>query len=62
LAATATTLRQGILLLLFYSLGMGAPFLLLGLGINQCSKVLKWLRPHLGKLEIGTGIVLILVG
>jgi len=23
---------------------------------------LKWLKPHLGKIEIGTGVVLILVG
>src|SRR5438874_4820472 len=46
LAATAATLQQGVLLLLFYSLGMGLPFLLLGLGLNQVSRVLKWLRPH----------------
>ncbi len=62
LAAAAATLRQGVLLLLFYSLGMGLPFLLLGLGVNQLSSVLHWLRPHLGKIEVGTGIVMILVG
>src|SRR6266705_271898 len=44
LAPTATTLRQGVLLLLFYSLGMGLPFVLLGLGLNQLSSVLHWLR------------------
>ncbi len=62
LAATATTLRQGVLLLLFYSLGMGVPFLLLGLGLNQISGVLKWLKPYLGKIEVATGVVLMLVG
>src|SRR5947209_17367862 len=62
LAATAGTLQQGVLLLLFYSLGMGLPFLLLGLGLNQMSRLLKWLKPHLGKIEVGTGIVMILVG
>jgi cytochrome c-type biogenesis protein len=62
LAATATTLRQGVLLLLFYSLGMGLPFLLLGLGIDRVSRLLKKLKPHLGKIEIGTGVVMILVG
>jgi len=62
LAAAAATLRQGVLLLLVYSLGMGLPFLLLGLGLNQVSHVLKHLRPHLGKIEIGTGIVMILMG
>src|SRR5713101_559669 len=62
LAATATTLRQGVLLLLAYSLGMGLPFLLLGLGLNQVSRVLRWLKPHLGKIEVSTGVVMILVG
>lgn len=62
LAATASTLRQGVLLLLFYSLGMGVPFLLLGLGLNQVSTLLKWFKPHLGKIEVATGIIMILVG
>ncbi len=62
LAAAAATLRQGVLLLLAYSLGMGLPFLLLGLGLNQISRVLKHLRPFLGKIEIGTGIVMIVMG
>jgi cytochrome c-type biogenesis protein len=62
LAAAAATLKQGVLLLLAYSLGMGLPFLLLGLGLNQCSKLLKWLGPHLGKIEVGAGVVMILMG
>ena len=62
LAANAATLREGVLLLLVYSLGMGLPFLLLGLGLNQVSTVLKWLKPHLRKIEVSTGVVLILVG
>lgn len=62
LAATAATLRQSVLLLLFYSLGMGLPFLLLGLGVDQVSRLLKKLKPHLGKIEVGTGVVMILVG
>jgi cytochrome c-type biogenesis protein len=61
-AANAATLRQGVFLLLFYSLGLGLPFLLMGLGSDQLSKVLKWLKPHLGKIEIGTGIVMITAG
>lgn len=62
LAANAATLKQGVLLLLVYSLGLGVPFLLLGLGLDQFSRVLKWLRPHLGKIEIGTGVLMILAG
>jgi cytochrome c-type biogenesis protein len=60
LAATAATLQQGVLLPLFYSLGMGLPFRLLGL--DQSSRVSKWLGPRLGKIEVSTGAVMILVG
>lgn len=62
LAATARTLTQGVLMLLVYSLGLGLPFLLLGLGLDRVSKVLKWLKPHLGKIEVGTGVMMILAG
>ena len=62
LAANAATLSQGVFLLLAYSLGLGIPFLLLGLGLDQFSKALKWLKPHLGKIEIAAGVVMILVG
>ncbi len=62
LAASAATLGQGVVLLLFYSLGLGVPFLLLGLGVNQLGRVLKWLKPHVGKIEVGTGVVMIAAG
>jgi len=62
LAASARTLTEGVLLLLAYSLGLGIPFLLLGLGLDQGSKVLKWLKPHLGKIEVGTGVLMIVAG
>ncbi|HVB74774.1 MAG TPA: cytochrome c biogenesis CcdA family protein [Ktedonobacteraceae bacterium] len=62
LASNAGTLREGVLLLLVYSLGLGIPFLLLGLGLDRLSKALKWLKPHVGKIEIGTGIVMIALG
>ncbi len=62
LAAAAATLRVGVTLLLFYSLGLGIPFLLLGLGLDRFSTALKWLKPYLGKIEVATGIAMILVG
>src|SRR6266852_4889014 len=45
-----------------FVLGFTLPFLLLGLCLDQVSRVLRWLKPHLGKIEVGTGVVLILVG
>jgi len=62
LAANAATLRQGVALLLVYSLGLGIPFLLLGLGLDRFSRLLTWLKPHLGKIEIATGVMMIALG
>jgi cytochrome c-type biogenesis protein len=62
LAASSATLQQGVWLLLVYSLGLGVPFLLLGLGFNQFSQALKWLKPHLRKIEVGTGVFMIGIG
>jgi cytochrome c-type biogenesis protein len=62
MAAGAATLGRGVVLLLFYSLGLGVPFLLLGLGVNQLGRVLTWLKPHVGKIEVGTGVVMIAAG
>ena len=61
-AANSATLRQGVLLLLIYSLGLGVPFLLIGLGLDRFSRLLKWLKPHLGKIEIVTGVIMIVMG
>ena len=61
-AAATATLSRGVPLLLSYALGLGVPFLLLGLGLNQVSDLLKWLKPHLGKIELITGILMIIVG
>ena len=62
MAASAATLHEGVMLLLAYSLGLGIPFLLLGLGLNQMGRALQWLKPHLGKIEVGTGVIMIVVG
>jgi len=62
MAANAATLREGVALLLFYALGLGLPFLLIGLGLDWLWRVLKWLRPHLGKIEFATGIVMVATG
>lgn len=62
LAATSATLKQGVLLLLFYSLGMGLPFLLLGLGVERANRLLRWLKPHTHTIEVVAGLIMILTG
>ncbi len=58
-AATQETLGQGMLLLVSYSLGLGVPFLLAGLGLF---KVFGRLKPYLRPINIVSGILLALFG
>ena len=62
LAATSGGWRSGLVLSAFYSAGLAVPFLLTGLGINQFLSFYKNFRRHLHKVEVVSGIVLILVG
>ncbi len=62
LASNSATLQSGVLLLAVYSLGLGLPFLAMGLAVNVVSVWLKRLKPHLGKIEFATGMLLAVVG
>src|SRR5436190_112035 len=62
LAATSGGWRSGLLLSAFYSAGLAVPFLLTGLGINRFLGFYGKFRRHLHKVEVVSGIVLILVG
>src|ERR1700741_433816 len=62
LAATSGGWRSGLVLSSFYSAGLAVPFLLTGLGINKFLSFYKNFRRHLHKVEIVSGVVLILVG
>jgi len=62
LAATSGGWRSGLVLSAFYSAGLAVPFLLTGLGINQFLSFYKNFRRHLHKVEVLSGVVLILVG
>jgi len=58
-AATQESLGQGILLLVAYSLGLGVPFLLAGLGLF---KFFGRLKPYLKPINIVSGVFLTLFG
>lgn len=62
LAANSGTLGKGILLLAVYSLGLAVPFLLTSLGINQFLSFYGRFRRHLHKVEVLSGILLIVIG
>jgi cytochrome c-type biogenesis protein len=62
LAATSGGWRSGLILSAFYSAGLAVPFLLTGLGLNQFLSFYGKFRKHLHKVEVVSGVVLIIVG
>jgi cytochrome c-type biogenesis protein len=66
LAATQETVRQGMLLLAVYSLGLGLPFLLTGFGINaflsffaRYKRYIVWGERAAGALLVGVGVLIL---
>jgi len=62
LAATSGGWKNGLVLSSFYSAGLAVPFLLTGLGINQFLSFYANFRRHLHKVEVVSGVMLILIG
>ena len=61
-AATVEGAWRGATLLFVYSLGLGAPFLLLALGVARTGRLFRWLRRHGRAIEVVGGSVLVLMG
>jgi cytochrome c-type biogenesis protein len=62
LAAVGTTLTQGIIFLLVYALGLGVPFLLVGLLIDRISPIVRRISRYTGPISIVGGALLVLTG
>ncbi|MBI3399082.1 MAG: sulfite exporter TauE/SafE family protein [Deltaproteobacteria bacterium] len=62
IAASYDTLWQGVLLLVFYSLGLAIPFFLTSIGINTFLKHFNRLKKHMRAVSIVTGSFLIFTG
>ncbi len=62
LAATSGGWRSGLLLSTFYAAGLAVPFLITGLSINQFLGFYTKFRRHLHKVEVVSGVVLMLIG
>ncbi|HXH20552.1 MAG TPA: cytochrome c biogenesis protein CcdA [Dehalococcoidia bacterium] len=62
LAASSATVGQGALLLAFWSLGLGLPFLIAGLALGWVMSGIRRLRPVMPALEVAGGALVIVVG
>lgn len=56
------TSSQAMVLSGFYAMGLGVPFILLGLLLERASGWVRKLTPHLRKIQIANGVFLILIG
>jgi len=62
MAAVKESVGQGILLLAFYSLGLGIPFFIAGIGFNTFLRVFQRIKRYFGVIEIISGVFLIGIG
>ena len=62
LASTSQTVAQGAFLLAVYSIGLGIPFLIVGLGLDRMAGLLRRLNRHARVVEIISGLFLVAVG
>lgn len=61
-AAATETAAWGALLLAFYSLGLGIPFIALALGFQRARGSLRWLQRRGRQIEVLGGVMLVAVG
>jgi len=62
LAAGRDTVWEGVQLLAVYSIGLGIPFLLTSIAINQFFAVTKRIRKHYHAIELVSGGLLVAIG
>jgi len=62
LAATKTKIVEGILLLGFYSAGLGIPFILTAIAAGKFITVFDKIKKHFKIIEIISGVFLIIIG
>ena len=62
LAATAGQTVTGVALLLCYSLGLGVPFFITALLIDQLEGAFSWLKRHYAIVNAVCGVLLVIVG
>ena len=62
LAADSGSVAQATLLLVFYAIGLGIPFLIAGAALGSSTSLLKKLGPYMQFISIAGGILIIFVG
>jgi cytochrome c-type biogenesis protein len=62
LASSSGTIARGIVLLVAYSLGLGAAFVVAGIAFAHAMKAFRWVRDHYGVVRVVSGATLVALG
>lgn len=62
LAASEASVARGTLLLGFYALGLGVPFLLAAIFLSRAIGIMNRMKRHMGLIEKVMGVLLLIVG
>src|SRR3954462_7261491 len=62
LASSSGTIARGIVLLVAYSLGLGAAFVVAGLAFAHAMRAFRWVRDHYNIVRGASGAVLVALG
>lgn len=62
LGASSDTVGQGMLVLLFYSLGLGIPFLVTSLLLAKAFSAFNWVKKYFKQITVVSGLLLALFG
>jgi cytochrome c-type biogenesis protein len=62
MACNQDTMGKGIILLSFYSLGLGIPFFITAVSFNTFLGVFGWVKKHFRTVEIISGLLLVTIG
>jgi cytochrome c-type biogenesis protein len=62
LASSSGTIARGILLLVAYSLGLGAAFVVAGLAFAHAMRAFRWVRDHYAVIQAVSGATLVGLG
>jgi cytochrome c-type biogenesis protein len=62
LASSSGTILRGIVLLVAYSLGLGAAFVLAGIGFAHAMRAFRWVRNHYAVVRVASGVTLVALG
>ena len=62
LASSSGTIARGVVLLVAYSLGLGAAFVLAGVAFAHAMRAFRWVRDHYGVVQVISGATLVALG